>query len=81
MAWKGTFLVLPQNGESLAKVLASLPKKTKLEVRTMDCIFIGYALNSSAYRFLVHKSEIPDIHVNMIIESKDVVFFEDIFFI
>ena len=32
----------------------------------MDCIFIVYALNSSAYRFLVHKSEIPDIHVNMI---------------
>ena len=45
----------------------------------MDCIFIGYALNSSAYRFLVHKSEIPDIHVNMIIESRDAVFFEDIF--
>jgi len=31
-------------------------------------------LNSSAYRFLVHKSEIPDIHVNMIIECRDVVF-------
>ena len=45
----------------------------------MDCIFISYALNSSAYRFLVHKSEIPDIHVNMIIESRDTVFFEDIF--
>ena len=45
----------------------------------MDCIFIGYVLNSSAYRFLVHKSEIPDIHINMIIESRDVVFFEDIF--
>ena len=45
----------------------------------MDCIFIGYTLNSSAYRFLIHKSEIPDIHVNMIIESRDVVFFEDIF--
>ena len=34
---------------------------------------------SSAYRFLVHKSEIPDIHVNMIIEFRDAVFFEDIF--
>ena len=44
----------------------------------MDCIFIGYALNSSAYRFLIHKSEIPDIHVNVINESSDV-FFEDIF--
>ena len=45
----------------------------------MDCIFIGNALNSSVYRFLIHKSEIPDIHANMIIESKDDVFFEDIF--
>ena len=45
----------------------------------MDCIFIRYALNSSAYRFLVYKSEIPDIHVNMIIEYRDVMFFEDIF--
>jgi len=45
----------------------------------VDCIFIGYALNSSAYSFLVYKSEISDIHVNMIIESRDAVFFEDIF--
>jgi len=45
----------------------------------MDCIFIGYVLNSSAYRFLVYTAEIPDIHVNMIIESRDAVFFEDIF--
>ena len=63
----------------LIKVLAPLPKKTKLGARTMDCIFIGYALNSSAYRFLVHKSEIPDIYVNMIIEFRDALFFEDIF--
>ena len=41
----------------------------------MDYIIIHYALNISAYRFLVHKLEIPDIHVNMIIESRDVVFF------
>jgi len=44
----------------------------------MDYIFISYALNSSAYTFLAHKSEIIDIHVNMIIESRDV-FFKDIF--
>jgi len=44
----------------------------------MDCIFIGYALNSSSYRFLIHKSEILDIHANMIIEFRDV-FFKDIF--
>ena len=28
---------------------------------------------------MVYKSKIPDIHVNIIIESTDVVFFEDIF--
>jgi len=44
-----------------------------------DCIFIGYILNISAYSFLVYKSKIPDIHVNMIIESGDVMFFEDVF--
>ena len=66
-------------GACLTKVLAPLPKKTKLGAKIMDYIFIGYALNSSAYRFLVHKSEIPDIHVNMIIKSRDVMFFVDIF--
>ena len=45
----------------------------------MDCILIGYAPKSSAYRFLVHKSGIPDIHVNTIIESKTASFFENIF--
>ena len=63
----------------LGKVLAPLPKKTKLGARTIDCIFIGYALNSSACRFLVHKSEILYIHGNIIIEFRDAVFFEDLF--
>ena len=65
--------------ECLAKVLAPLPIKIKLGAQTMNCIFIGYALNSRAYKFLVHKSEIPDIHVNMIIEFRNAMFFEDIF--
>ena len=45
----------------------------------MDCIFIGYEHNSSAYRFLVHKSEILDIYRNTIMESRNACFFEDIF--
>jgi len=45
----------------------------------MDCIFIGYALNNSAYKFLAHKTGILNIHLNMIIESRDVMLFEDIF--
>ena len=79
MAWNGTFLSFPQNVGCLTKVLAPLHKKTKLGVRTIDYIFIGYILNSSAYRFLAYKSEIPDIRVNIIIEFRDALFFEDIF--
>ncbi|KAL6333744.1 hypothetical protein AAG906_028930 [Vitis piasezkii] len=51
----------------------------KIGPKTIDCIFIGYANNSSAYRFLVYKSEIPDVHVNTIIESRNAAFFETIF--
>ena len=63
----------------LAKVAVPKPKKVKVGPKTIDCVFIGYAQNSNAYHFLVHKSEIPDIHVNMIIESRDASFFENIF--
>ena len=35
----------------------------------MDCVFIGYATNSKACRFLFHKSEHPDIHDNTVMES------------
>ena len=63
----------------LAKVAVPKPKKVKVGPKTVDCVFIGYAQNSNAYRFLVHKSEIPVIHVNTIIESRDASFFENIF--
>ncbi|KAL6326062.1 hypothetical protein AAG906_000937 [Vitis piasezkii] len=45
--------------------------------KTIDCIFIGYAHNSNAYRFLVYESNIPDIHKNTIMESRNASFFED----
>jgi len=45
----------------------------------MDCIIIGYANNSSAYRFLVHKFEIQDVHESTIIESRNATFFENVF--
>ena len=63
----------------LAKVEVPKPKKVKIGPKTIDCIFIGYANNSSAYRFLVYKSEIPDVHDNTIIESRNAAFFETIF--
>jgi hypothetical protein len=42
----------------------------------VDCIFLGYAQHSAAYKFLIIKSEIPDIHANTTIESRDATFFQ-----
>ena len=63
----------------LAKVKVPPPKKVKIGPKTIDCIFIGYAKNSSGYRFLVHESQIDDIHKNTIMESNNASFFENIF--
>jgi hypothetical protein len=51
----------------LAKVNVPINKKRKLGPKTMDCIFLGYAHHSTAYRFLVVKSEVPDMHVNSLL--------------
>uniref|UniRef100_A0A2N9GEZ3 Integrase catalytic domain-containing protein n=1 Tax=Fagus sylvatica TaxID=28930 RepID=A0A2N9GEZ3_FAGSY len=58
----------------LAKVMLPEPKTRKLGSRTCECVFIGYACNSSCYRFLVIKSDVLDS--NTIIESKNAIFFE-----
>ena len=63
----------------LAKVQVPLPKRTKLGPKTIDCVFIGYASNSSTYRFLVIKYEVSNINNNIIMESIDVEFFEEKF--
>jgi hypothetical protein len=47
--------------------------------KPLDCVFLGYAHNSAAYRFLVIKSEFSDVHVNTLTESRDATFFEEIF--
>jgi hypothetical protein len=61
----------------LAKVNVPACKKRKLVPKTVDCVFLGYAHNSAAYRFLVIKSEFPDVHVNTVTEFRDATFFED----
>lgn len=79
--WKGripTYKILKVWG-CLAKVLIPLPKRKKLGPKTIDCVFIGFANNSAAYRFLVFKSDVSDIQVNTIIEYVDAEFFENIF--
>jgi hypothetical protein len=59
----------------LAKVNVSISKKRKLGPKTMDCVFLGYAHHSIAYRFLVVKYEVPDMYVDTIFESRDATFF------
>ena len=51
----------------LAKVAIISPKNVRIGPKTIECIFIGYAHNNAAYRFHVHKSNIPDIHKNTIV--------------
>ena len=63
----------------LAKVAVPPPKTKKIGPKVVDCIFIGYAHNSSAYWFLVQESNILDIHKNTITESRNALFFEDLF--
>jgi len=63
--------------ESLPKVMLPDPKKRKVGFKTSDCLFLGYAEHSAAYRFLVLNSEI--IKRNTIVETKNVEFFEHIF--
>ena len=61
----------------LAKVLLPEPKKRKIGSKTADCMLIGYAEHSAAYRFLVLKSDVLDC--NTIIETKNAEFFEQNF--
>ena len=51
------------------------PKRKKLGERRIECIFIGYALHSKAYRFMVIEPN-DFISVNTIIKSRDALFDE-----
>jgi hypothetical protein len=61
----------------LAKVMLPDPKKRKIGSKTSDCLFIGYAEHSAAYRFLVLKSDV--LSCNTIVETKNVEFLESVF--
>ena len=63
----------------LAKIAVPPPKKVKMGPKTIDFIFISYAHNSTAYRFLVHELNIPYIHKNTIMEPMNASFFENVF--
>ena len=59
----------------LAKMSVPIIKKRKLGPKTVDCVFLGYAIHSVGYRFLIVKSGVPDMHVGIIMESRDATFF------
>nr|GEW77384.1 retrotransposon protein, putative, Ty1-copia subclass [Tanacetum cinerariifolium] len=62
-----------------SKVVVPTPKAQKIGPKFVDYIFIGYAMNSGAYRFIVHDSKNPDIQKSAVMESKNASFFENIF--
>ena len=61
----------------LAKVMLHDPKKGKIGSKTSDCMFIVYASNSAAYRFLVLESDV--LECNTIIKTKNAKIFKHIF--
>jgi hypothetical protein len=63
----------------LEKVNVPINKKQKLEPKTVDCVFLGYAIHSVGYRFLITNSSVSKMAVDTIIESRDATFFEDEF--
>ena len=60
-------------------MVVPIPKRIKVGSKSVDCVFIGYAHNSIAYWFLIHKSDIPVMNANTIIELRNAVIFEEIF--
>ncbi|GJX88992.1 zinc finger, CCHC-type containing protein [Tanacetum coccineum] len=65
-------------GLSGAVVRLLEPKKKILGEKGIDCIFIGYAEHSKAYRFYVIKPN-NFVSVNSVIESRDAIFDENRF--
>jgi hypothetical protein len=63
----------------LAKVNVPITKKRKLGPKTVDCVFLCYAIHSVGYRFSIVKFGVPNMHVDTFMESRDAISFEDIF--
>ncbi|GJR29050.1 zinc finger, CCHC-type containing protein [Tanacetum coccineum] len=65
-------------GEAMAVVRLPGPKRKTLGKKGIDCIFVGYAEHSKAYRFYVIESN-ESVSINSIIESRDAIFDENRF--
>ena len=60
-----------------AKMAIPSFKRNKIEPKTCDSVFIGYAFHSAAYRFLVKDARCSYACCS-ILESKDAEFFEHV---
>ncbi|GJS39842.1 zinc finger, CCHC-type containing protein [Tanacetum coccineum] len=65
-------------GEAMAVVRLPDPKRKNLGEKGIDCIFVGYAEHSKAYRFYVIEPN-EYVSINSIIESRDAIFDENRF--
>ncbi|GKD82400.1 hypothetical protein Tco_1349239, partial [Tanacetum coccineum] len=65
-------------GEAMAVVRLLDPKLKTLGERGIECIFVGYAEHSNAFRFYVIEPN-ESASINSIIESRDVIFDENRF--
>jgi hypothetical protein len=54
-------------------------KKQKLEPKTVDCVFLGYAIHNVGYRFLIINFKVSDMVEGTIMKSRDAIFFENEF--
>jgi hypothetical protein len=54
-------------------------KKHKLRPKTIDCVFLDYAIHRIGYRFLIINSGVLDVLVDTIMKSRDATFFESEF--
>jgi transposase InsO family protein len=59
----------------LAKVNVPINKKRNFGPKTVDCVFLDYAIHSVGYRFLIINSSVSDMVVVTIMESRDATFF------
>ena len=46
-------------------------KKRKLGPKTVDGVFLSYAIHNMGYRFLIINSSVPEIAIDTIMVSRD----------
>nr|GEY61398.1 zinc finger, CCHC-type [Tanacetum cinerariifolium] len=76
--WNKKYFVTFIGDASMAVVRLPDPKLKTLDKRGNECIFVGYVEHSKAFMFYVIEPN-DSVSINLILESKDVIFDENIF--